>query len=59
MSEYEFCKGALCDSCLPNAAIIYRKEISQLAIYEEKFSSLWTECQRCQGSFMEEILCTK
>lgn len=26
---------------------------------EEKFSRLWTECQRCQGSLHEDVLCTK
>ena len=25
---------------------------------ENKFSRLWTECQRCQGSLHQEVLCS-
>ncbi|XP_030845110.1 DNA polymerase delta catalytic subunit isoform X1 [Strongylocentrotus purpuratus] len=49
---------ALCKFCKPNESSIYQKEISQLAALEEKFGRLWTQCQRCQGSLHEDILCT-
>ena len=26
--------------------------------FEEKFSRLWTQCQRCQGSLHQDVLCT-
>lgn len=26
---------------------------------EDKFSRLWTQCQRCSGSLHEEVLCTR
>nr|XP_054761921.1 DNA polymerase delta catalytic subunit-like [Lytechinus pictus]XP_054761922.1 DNA polymerase delta catalytic subunit-like [Lytechinus pictus] len=49
---------ALCKFCKANESSIYQKEISQLAALEEKFGRLWTQCQRCQGSLHEDILCT-
>ena len=33
-------------------------QITQLGALE-KFSRLWTQCQCCQGSFHEEVLCTR
>jgi len=34
-------------------------QITQLGALESKFSRLWTQCQRCQGSLHEEVLCTR
>ncbi|ESN89921.1 hypothetical protein HELRODRAFT_91243 [Helobdella robusta] len=48
----------VCVHCKPSEADIYRKEIAYFNSLEEKFSRLWTQCQRCQGSLHEEILCT-
>ena len=42
----------------PKISSIYQKEMSQLSALEDKFSRLWTQCQRCQGSRHEEVLCT-
>ena len=39
-------------------ASIYQKEIGQFAALEGKFARLWTQCQRCQGSLHEEVICT-
>lgn len=50
---------ALCDHCKPKQAEIYIKEISTLSELEVKFNRLWTQCQRCQGSLHEDILCTR
>ncbi|CAG7820515.1 unnamed protein product [Allacma fusca] len=49
---------ALCQYCQPKETEIYLKEISTLADLETKFNRLWTQCQRCQGSLHEDILCT-
>nr|XP_006813424.1 PREDICTED: DNA polymerase delta catalytic subunit-like [Saccoglossus kowalevskii] len=49
---------AVCKHCEPREAELYQKEISNLSALEEKFSRLWTQCQRCQGSLHEDILCT-
>uniref|UniRef100_A0A8C1RL11 DNA polymerase n=1 Tax=Cyprinus carpio TaxID=7962 RepID=A0A8C1RL11_CYPCA len=34
------------------------RAIAHLSTLEEKFSRLWTQCQRCQGSLHEDVLCT-
>ena len=50
---------AVCWHCRPQESELYQKEIGQLQALEEKFSRLWTQCQRCQGSLHEDILCTR
>eukprot|EP00731_Ephydatia_muelleri_P005786 Em0003g34a len=49
---------AVCPHCTAREAEIYQTEMSHLAVLEEKFSRLWTQCQRCQGSLHEDVLCT-
>lgn len=51
-------KNALCQHCESNAAPLYQQELTSQRLLEDKFSRLWTECQRCQGSLHEEVLCT-
>lgn len=34
-------------------------QIYHLNTLEERFSRLWTQCQRCQGSLHEDVLCTR
>nr|XP_005905083.1 PREDICTED: DNA polymerase delta catalytic subunit [Bos mutus] len=33
-------------------------QVSHLSALEERFSRLWTQCQRCQGSLHEDVICT-
>lgn len=49
---------AVCKHCKPKESSIYQKRIAQFSALEERFSRLWTQCQRCQGSLHEEVLCT-
>ncbi|KAL4658284.1 DNA polymerase delta catalytic subunit [Arapaima gigas] len=49
---------AVCDFCKKRESELYQKEISHLSTLEERFSRLWTQCQRCQGSLHEDVLCT-
>jgi len=49
---------AVCQHCREKEGEIYQKQIANVAALEEKFSKLWTQCQRCQGSLHEEVLCT-
>jgi len=51
---------ALCQGCVEKGAAseIYLNELSNLSELEIKFNRLWTQCQRCQGSLHEDILCT-
>ncbi|XP_038215497.1 DNA polymerase delta catalytic subunit [Zerene cesonia] len=51
-------KKALCDHCLEKEGQLYITEIFKQRQLQDKFSRLWTECQRCQGSLHEEVLCT-
>ncbi|XP_060591908.1 DNA polymerase delta catalytic subunit-like isoform X2 [Ruditapes philippinarum] len=50
--------GAVCKHCKSKESEIYQKEISTMNALEEKFSRLWTQCQRCSGSLHEDVLCT-
>lgn len=49
---------AICPHCEANEASLYQRELTVHRGLENKFSRLWTECQRCQGSLHEEVLCT-
>ncbi|XP_059608331.1 DNA polymerase delta catalytic subunit [Phlebotomus argentipes] len=49
---------ALCQHCKPRETEHYRKELHLQQRLEGKFASLWTQCQQCQGSLHEEVICT-
>lgn len=51
--------NALCEHCRPQETEIYMGELSKLSDLEIKYNRLWTQCQRCQGSLHEDILCTR
>ncbi|EUB64906.1 DNA polymerase delta catalytic subunit [Echinococcus granulosus] len=48
---------ALCTYCQPRASEIYQKETERLRSLEARYARLWTECQRCQGSIHEQVIC--
>ncbi|VEU20581.1 DEKNAAC101447 [Brettanomyces naardenensis] len=48
----------LCKNCKDKSAEFYAKELASMNALELKFDRLWTECQRCQGSLHQEVLCT-
>jgi DNA polymerase delta subunit 1 len=48
----------LCTSCKRNESQLYQKEIAKLGVLEKRFSRLWSECQRCQGSLHQDVLCS-
>lgn len=50
--------GMLCNNCEHKAGDLFIEKILQMNNYEKNFSELWTECQRCQGSVCQEVLCT-
>ncbi|OQS02594.1 DNA polymerase delta catalytic subunit [Thraustotheca clavata] len=50
--------GALCQSCLQDEAQVYAKQLSVVVSAESQFARLWTQCQNCQGSLHQEVLCT-
>jgi DNA polymerase delta subunit 1 len=47
----------LCDHCRPHAAIHYSKKLELLRHHEKDFQVLWTQCQACQGSVHERVIC--
>ncbi|KNC85933.1 DNA polymerase delta catalytic subunit [Sphaeroforma arctica JP610] len=49
---------AICEHCKPHEGDILRREVDNMRDLEEKFSRLWSQCQRCQGSLHQDILCT-
>ena len=54
----EYAKGALCADCLGRSEEFYQKTLTQLNTLESKFSRLWTQCQRCQGSLHQDVICS-
>ncbi|CAA9961376.1 DNA polymerase [Pyrenophora teres f. maculata] len=49
--------GAVCENCRPRIGELYTKTLSKVSELEVRFSRLWTQCQRCQGSVHCEVIC--
>jgi DNA polymerase delta subunit 1 len=47
----------LCAHCSTIRPKVYLKRIKDVRDSEVKFGKLWTQCQRCQGSLHEEVIC--
>ncbi|KAH9668765.1 DNA polymerase delta catalytic subunit [Citrus sinensis] len=50
--------GTLCSHCKGREAELYCKTVSQVQELEVLFGRLWTQCQECQGSLHQDVLCT-
>ncbi|KAG8749174.1 DNA-directed DNA polymerase delta [Ceratobasidium sp. 428] len=50
--------GAVCNNCRPRLMELYYKQMRQTSDLQVAFARLWTQCQRCQGSLHQEVLCT-
>jgi len=50
--------GALCKNCKPRMQELYQKQVTSTSELQVRFSRLWTQCQRCQGSLHQDVLCT-
>lgn len=50
--------AAVCGSCKPRLGEIYQRHVVESNALEVRFSRLWTQCQRCQGSLHQDVLCT-
>uniref|UniRef100_A0A2P2KVL7 DNA polymerase n=1 Tax=Rhizophora mucronata TaxID=61149 RepID=A0A2P2KVL7_RHIMU len=48
----------LCSHCKGREAELYCKTVSQVSELESLFGRLWTQCQECQGSLHQDVLCT-
>ncbi|KAF8517965.1 delta DNA polymerase [Hysterangium stoloniferum] len=50
--------GAVCNNCRPRLGELFQKQVSTTSARQVQFSRLWTQCQRCQGSLHQDVLCT-
>ncbi len=48
----------LCANCRPLSAQFYARDLANMNALQAKFNKLWTQCQRCQGSLHQQVLCT-
>ncbi|SCV68659.1 BQ2448_780 [Microbotryum intermedium] len=49
---------AVCENCAPRTAELYAKQLNITTAHETAYARLWTQCQRCQGSLVQDVLCT-
>jgi len=49
---------ALCRHCKCNEDILYVKKQVEARKAEQQFNKLWSQCQRCQGSLHNDVLCS-
>lgn len=52
------CLRLTCPGWCAQEATIYTRTLASVAELEATFGSLWTQCQRCQGSLHQDVLCT-
>lgn len=50
--------GAVCNNCRPKIGELFQKQVTTASELQVRFSRLWTQCQRCQGSLHQDVLCT-
>ena len=48
----------LCVNCYGKEDEIYLNKLNEVNSSQQVFNQLWTECQRCQGSFHQDVICT-
>ncbi|ESW20839.1 hypothetical protein PHAVU_005G019000 [Phaseolus vulgaris] len=48
----------VCSDCKGRENELYCKTVSQVSELEMLFGRLWTQCQECQGSLHQDVLCT-
>lgn len=50
--------GAVCNNCRSRVGELYQKQVATTSELQVRFARLWTQCQRCQGSLHQDVLCT-
>jgi DNA polymerase delta subunit 1 len=48
----------LCVNCHPKEGEIYMAKLNEVNSHQKVFNQLWTECQRCQGSLHQDVICS-
>eukprot|EP00420_Gonyaulax_spinifera_P037278 CAMPEP_0197876486 /NCGR_PEP_ID=MMETSP1439-20131203/5446_1 /TAXON_ID=66791 /ORGANISM="Gonyaulax spinifera, Strain CCMP409" /LENGTH=1101 /DNA_ID=CAMNT_0043495773 /DNA_START=14 /DNA_END=3317 /DNA_ORIENTATION=- len=52
-------QGSLCGHCREQKAPeVVMEKMRELRGKEEEYNRLWTQCQRCQGSLLEPVICS-
>lgn len=52
-------KGQLCPSCdEKKGADVTVEAYRKLGTLQKEFNELWTQCQNCQGSVLQDVICT-
>lgn len=52
-------EGAICQYCLEHrASEIVLDKLTEQREKEAEYNRLWTQCQRCQGSFTQPVICS-
>lgn len=55
---FSFSEKVLCSHCQADTPAIFTRYLSEVRQKEMEFSRLWTQCQQCQGSYHQEVLCS-
>lgn len=48
----------VCAHCSSDLPKLYAQQVASVNKLETKFARLWTQCQRCQGSLHQDVICT-
>jgi DNA polymerase delta subunit 1 len=48
----------LCSNCLDKESEVYSQKLAEVNAHQQLYGKLWTECQRCQGSFHQDVICS-
>ncbi|TPX67220.1 DNA-directed DNA polymerase [Spizellomyces sp. 'palustris'] len=51
-------ESAVCYHCKSRVGELYQRQLDSVSDLEVKFARLWTQCQRCQGSLHQDVICT-
>lgn len=51
-------KSPVCKNCVSRGPELWTKHINIMSEVETRFARLWTQCQRCQGSLHQDVICT-
>eukprot|EP00760_Papus_ankaliazontas_P000551 PhM_4_TR10095/c0_g1_i1/m.19641/K02327/POLD1; DNA polymerase delta subunit 1 len=49
---------AVCKNCQDQEVELYLRTLEKRNHYENLFGRVWTQCQRCQGSLHQDVLCS-
>lgn len=51
-------RGPVCHACGGKRAPLYLDHVERVQKHEQLFACVWTQCQRCQGSLHQDVLCS-